>query len=79
MFFIAMEEKLVLYRPFDQINSWLPCLSVSRLVVCLRAPLLVPLLQTFYRVLTNNMAKNKLTDAEIRKILEQMEADYILK
>ena len=47
-------------------------LSVSRLVVCVHARLLVPLLQTFYQELTNNMAKNKLTDAEIRKILEQI-------
>ena len=54
-------------------------LNVSRLVVCVCAPLLVPLLQTFYRVLTDNKAKNELTDADIRKILEQMDADNILK
>ena len=55
------------------------CLSVLRLVVCVCAPLLVPLLQMFYRVLTDNMAKNKLTDAEIRKIWEQIDPDNILK
>ena len=55
------------------------CLSVSTLVVCVRAPLLVQLLQAYYRVLTDNMAKINLTDAEIRNILEQMDADNILK
>ena len=88
MFFIATEEKLVLCRPFDKIISWLPCLaalqrqcadSLSRFWFCAHAPLLATLLQTFYRVLTDNMAKNKLTDAEIRNILEQMDAENILK
>ena len=47
--------------------------------VCVYAPLLVTLLQTFYRVLTDNMAKKKLTNAENRKILEQIDADNTLK
>ena len=46
--------------------------------VCTYVLHLVPLLQTFYRVLTDNMAKYKLADAEIRKILEQIYADNIL-
>ena len=67
MFFFATEEKLVLCRPFDRKNSRLlchgalqrqcaACLSRGWLCVCVRAPLLVQLLQTFYRVLTDNMA-----------------------
>ena len=53
------------------------CLEVGYVCVC--AQLLVTLLQTFYRLLTDQIAKNKLTDAKIIKILEQMDADNILK
>ena len=54
MFFFAMEEMLVPCRPFDgcpALAAAVPGLSVWRLVLCVCAPLLLPLLQTFYQVI----------------------------